>query len=197
MNRDGNAGLHAWRGTAAGLTAACLCACAPLPPYPPGYAACYERVRRQAAELAPGFAALGYRPAAELHLDENMPDAYGLHAMSDVMGDAMPDGRIRLRMSAVCGDDLLARAVVAHEMAHVALQHRGAPTTGLVLAWEGPPPQEREADALALAVLRKVGGDPRAERFLECHANGCGAAGGPKGTPSFRGPSLKASPSGP
>jgi hypothetical protein len=180
-----------------GLVAAWTAACTPLQPYPSGQAACYQRVQRHVAELAPGFAALGYRPSVQLYLDENMDDGYGLRAMSDVMGDARPSGRIRLRISAVCGDNVLARAVVAHEMAHVALQHKGAPTTGVVLAWEGPPPQEREADALAVTVLRKIGGYPGAERFLECHANECGPAGGAKGTPAFRGPPLKASPSAP
>lgn len=172
---------------------ACLClpGCTPMQPYPQGYAACYERMQRHAAELAPGFAALGYRPAVRLSLDDKLPDAYGLHAMSDVMGDALPSGRIRLRPSTLCANDALARAVVAHEMAHVALQHRGAPSTGLVLEWEGPPQQENEANALGLAVLRQTGGYPAAERFLECRLTDCsfGAAAG--GAPTFRSPPRK------
>jgi len=179
------------------FAAACLSACAPVQPYPSGYAACYERIQRHAVELAPGFAALGYRPSVRLSLDDKMPDAYGLHAMSDVMGDALPNGRIRLRASTLCGNDMLARAVVAHEMAHVALQHRGAPTTGLILQWEGPPKQENEANELALAVLRKTGGYPLSALFLECRLKDCGTAGGAKGAPAFRRPPLKASPPAP
>lgn len=176
---------------------AALSACAPLQPFPPGYAACYQRMERHAAALLPGFAALGYQPSVRLFVDEKLPDVYGLHAMSDVLGDALPSGRVRLRASSVCANDTLAQAVVAHEMAHVALQHRGAPTTGVVLTWEGLPPQEREADALALAVLRRINGYPLAMRFLECHSNECGGAAGARGTPSFRGPPLKGSPAAP
>lgn len=180
-----------WAGTAAGLSA-----CASLQRYPPGYEACYERMQRHVAELATGFAALGYRPVVHLSLDEKMDDARGLHAMSDVMGDAVPSGRVRLRPS-LCADDALARAVVAHEMAHVALQHRGVPTSGLILEWEGPPQQENEANALGLAALRKTGADPSSERFLECRLKDCGVGAGAGGTPSFRGRPLKASPSAP
>ena len=42
------------------------------------------------------------------------------------------------------------------------------PDTGLVLEWEGAPRQEREADALALRVLRRTGGPLAAEHFIEC-----------------------------
>lgn len=166
--------------------AATICGCAPIQPYPDGYAACYARMRRHADDLLQGFAALGYRPAVKLQLDEKMPDAYGLNSMQDVLGDAKPDGRIRLRASAVCADDELARAVVAHEMAHVALEHRGSPSTGLVLAWEGPPKNENEANALGLAVLRRIGGHPLSERQLECRLTDCAGMAGPRGTPAFR-----------
>jgi hypothetical protein len=185
------------RAGAAFWLAAALSACAPIQPFPPGHAACYQRMEGHVAELMPGFAALGYQPSIRLFIDEKLPDVYGLHAMSDVLGDALPSGRIRVRASSVCANDRLAQAVVAHEMAHVALKHRGAPTTGVVLTWEGLPPQEREADTLALAVLRRINGYPQAQRFLECHLNGCGGAAGPKGTPAFRGPPLKGSPAAP
>jgi hypothetical protein len=168
------------------------CACAPAKPYPERYAACYQRMEKHAAELAPGFSALGYQPKIHLSLDDRMPDAYGLHAMSDVMGDALPSGRIRLRPATLCNNDALARAVVAHEMAHVALQHRGAPSTGLVLEWEGDPPQEKEANALGLAVLRKVGGYPFSERFLECRLRDCSPGGASAFNPAFRVPPSKA-----
>jgi hypothetical protein len=78
----------------------------------------------------------------------------------------------------LCGDDAVARAVIAHEMAHVALQHRGTPGTGVVLEWEVPP-QEVEADRLALEVLRRTGGHPAAERLLACHLSNCGGMAGP------------------
>ncbi|HEX8964081.1 MAG TPA: hypothetical protein VF801_13855 [Rhodocyclaceae bacterium] len=186
---------RAWAARLAGcLLAACLGACGTLQPYPPGYADCYARVQKHATDLIPAFAALGYRPSVQIYLDEKLPDVYGLHAMSDVMGDALPNGRIRLRISSVCGNDMLARAVVAHEIAHVALQHRGVPPTGLVLAWEGPPPQEREADRLGLAALRQAGGYPAAQAYLECRTGECGVPGGAMGNPSFRGVPRKAAP---
>lgn len=148
-------------------------------------------MQRFAQELAPGFAALGHQPRIRLQLDDKLPDAYGLHAMSDVMGDALPGGRIRLRASSLCGNDVLARAVLAHEMAHVALQHQGTPNTGLVLAWEGPPKQEQEADRLALAALRKSGSYPLSEAWLGCHVGDC-VPSGRQDPRSFRGPPLRA-----
>jgi hypothetical protein len=154
-------------------------------------------MQRHAAQLAPGFAALGYPLTIHLQLDDAMLDGAGFREMSDVMGDAIPSGRVRLRPSWVCGDDAAARAVVAHEMAHVALQHKGVPATGLVLAWEGPPRQENEANELGLAVLRRTGGYPQSERFLECRLRDCSGGTATGGNPAFRGPPLKAVPTAP
>lgn len=149
------------------------CAVAPLSPE---RAACLERMNRHSAELLPGFAALGYRPEVRLQLDEEMRDGRGFRLPDQVLGDAQRSGRIRLRAPAVCGNPAVARAVVAHEMAHVALHHLGTAPTGVVLAWEKPAPQEIEADRLALAVLRRTGGHPASERFIECHLSNCAAA---------------------
>jgi hypothetical protein len=154
-----------------------LAGCATVPPYPPQYAACHERVLQHAGQFMPGFAALGYRPEVRIYLDEEMRDGRGFRAPDNVLGDALPWGRIRLRPAAVCGSDYLARAVLAHEMAHVALQHKGVPGTGLVLAWEKPPQQETEADALALKVLRESGSDWQSIHYIECRLGKCDAAG--------------------
>lgn len=193
---DGKFARAAKRRLALAVAAAWLSACAPLPPYPPGFAACYERMQRHAADLLPAFAALGYRPAVRLSLDEKLPDPNGLRAMNDVMGDAVPNGRIRLRPRPLCADDAMAWAVVAHEMAHVALQHRGVPGTGLVLEWDGPPQQENEADALGLAALRRIGGHTASERFLECRLRDCGGSFG-AATPAFRGAEPRKAPAAP
>jgi hypothetical protein len=59
-------------------------------------------------------------------------------------------------------------------MAHVALGHMGVVNTGLTLAWEPPPQQEIEADALGARVLKMTGSDPRAAEFLYCRLGVCG-----------------------
>ena len=146
--------------------------CAVAPAQSPAHAACLQRMNARAAELLPGFVALGYRPEVRLQLDDDMR-AGGFRQPGEVLGDATPGGRIRLRTSAVCGDAVAARAVLAHEMAHVALKHQGTPGTGVTLEWEKPPQQEIEADRLALDVLRRLGGHPAAERFIECHMTSC------------------------
>lgn len=153
--------------------------CAVVPPQSPAHAACLQRMNAGAEKLLPGFAALGYRPQVRLQLDDDMR-AGGFRQPGAVLGDATPGGRIRLRTAAVCGDPVAARAVLAHEMAHVALGHLGAPGTGITLEWEKPPQQEIEADRLALEVLRRIGGDPAAERFLECHMTSCAGAPAPR-----------------
>ncbi|MDK9725525.1 MAG: hypothetical protein OEL88_11610 [Sterolibacteriaceae bacterium MAG5] len=154
---------------AAGL----LAACTTTQPYPKEYAACYERVQQHAAQLMPVFAALGYRMEPDVRLDEDMVNNRGFRAPDDVLGDAIPNGRIRLRPSRVCASESLARAVLAHEMAHVALQHRGVRGTGVTLAWEKPPQQEIEADGLALKVLRQAGGYPGAVTYVACRLGSC------------------------
>lgn len=172
------------------LIAVLAAACADVRPYPREYAACFDRLQRDAAQLLPGFEAFGYRPLVQFQLNEDMRNARGFRKTDDVMGDAVPSGLIRIRPSRVCGNPVIARAVVAHEMAHVALQHKGVPDTGLVLEWEGAPSQEKEADALALSVLRKSGGPAQAEHFIECRQLlECGAgATGSAGAPAFRRP---------
>jgi len=149
-----------------------LAGCAAAPPQSPAQQACLERMNAHAKELLPGFAVLGHRPEVRIQLDGEMR-AGGFRQPGEVLGDATPGGRIRLRTTAVCGDRAAARAVLAHEMAHVALRHHGTPGTGVTLEWEKPPQQEIEADRLALEVLRATGGDPAAERFLECHMTNC------------------------
>ena len=150
-------------------------ACAVAPAQSPQQAACLQRMNTHVVELLPGFAALGYRPAVHLQLDDEMRNGRGFRQRDGVLGDALPGGRIRLRAESVCGSEFVARAVVAHEMAHVALKHIGMPGNGITLEWEKPPQQEVEADRLALDVLRRTGGHPRAERFIECHLTGCDA----------------------
>jgi len=164
-----------------------LGACTTTQPYPREYAACYEMVQRHAAQLLPVFETLGYRPEIHLQLDDEMRSGRGFRKPDNVLGDAIPSGRIRLRPSRLCGNDAVARAVLAHEMAHVALQHRGAPGSGLVLEWERPAQHETEADELALAVLRKAGGNPLSARYIECRLGACGGApGGSASSPAFR-----------
>lgn len=181
------AGFRRRLGAVAPLLALWLAGCTTTQPYPREHAACYERMQQQAAQLLPAFEALGHRPEIQLHLDEEMRDGRGFRQSPDIMGDALPGGRVRLRPSRVCDNVAIGRAVVAHEMAHVALQHRGAPGSGIVLQWERPPQQEMEADELALAVLLKAGGSPLAVRFIECRLRGCGGSAGGSGTnPAFR-----------
>jgi hypothetical protein len=155
-----------------------LGACAATPPRPE-LAACLARMEAHAAHLRPAFAALGYRPEVYLRLDEDLADGRGFRKGESTLGDASPSGSIRLRPSRVCADEVLARAVVAHEMAHVSLQHRGVPGSGVTLLWEKPPRQEIEADELAYAALMRAGGDPRAATLVSCWLGRCDRPGKP------------------
>lgn len=157
-----------------------LCACAAAPPSPE-LAACLARMEAHAAALRPAFAALGHRPEVYLRLDEDLADGRGFRKGESTLGDASPGGAIRLRPSRVCADEVLARAVVAHEMAHVALQHRGVAGSGVTLLWEKPAQQEIEADELALAALRHAGGDPRAAMLVSCWLGKCDRPDGARG----------------
>ncbi len=161
------------------LVSLLLGACA-LPPPTPEQSACLDRMRAHAAELQPAFAALGYRPEVSLRLDEEMPDGRGFAKSDSILGDASPGGAVRLRPSRLCADEALARAVVAHEMAHVALQHRAIPASGVTLAWE-PQPLEVAANELAYAVLMRAGGDGRAARLIDCWLGRCAPAERPDG----------------
>ena len=69
----------------------------------------------------------------------------------------------------MCGTDdgALAQAVVAHEMAHVALLHHGTAGVGIVREWEDLQRREAQADALGLAALRLTGASQQAMRVLE------------------------------
>lgn len=166
--RSGAGGL-----AAALLGAAFLAGCVSTQPYPQEYAACYQGVQRHAAELMPVFNAMGYRMEIDLRLDDQMLSNRGFRQPEDILGDAIPSGRIRLRASRVCVNTSLARAVLAHEMAHVALQHMGVTGTGVTLEWEKPPKQEIEADELALKVLRQAGGYPASVAYVTCRLGPC------------------------
>lgn len=131
-------------------------------------------MEQHVAALRPTFTALGFTFPVYVRLDEEMADARGFRKSSNVLGDAVTSGTIRLRPSRVCADEALARGVVAHEMAHVALGHLGVINTGLTLAWEKPPQQEIEADELAMRVLLCSGSDPQAVEFLNCRLGACG-----------------------
>jgi hypothetical protein len=155
-------------------------------PMPPELAACHARMEAHAAHLRPAFAALGHRPEVHLRLDEELADGRGFRKGKSTLGDASPSGAIRLRPSRVCADEVLARAVVAHEMAHVALQHRGVPGSGITLLWERPPQQEMEADELAHAALLRAGGDPRAAMLVSCWLGRCDRQGPPGGNSRSR-----------
>ena len=158
-----------------------LGACATAPPRPE-LAACLARMEAHAANLRPAFAALGHRPDVYLRLDEDLADWRGFRKGERTLGDASPGGAIRLRPSRVCADEVLARAVVAHEMAHVALQHRGVPGSGVTVLWEKPPQQETEADELAHAALLRAGGDSRAAMLVSCWLGRCDRPGKPGGS---------------
>jgi hypothetical protein len=162
-----------------------LGACAATPPSPE-LVACHARMEAHAAHLRPAFAALGHRPEVYLRLDEDLADGRGFRKGKSTLGDASPGGAIRLRPSRVCADEVLARAVVAHEMAHVALQHRGVPGSGITLLWEKPPQQEVEADELAYAALQRAGGDGRAAMLVSCWLGRCGRSGLPGGSTRSR-----------
>lgn len=154
-----------------------LGACAAVPPSPE-YIACLARMEVHAVHLRPGFAALGYQPEFRLRLDEDLADGRGFPKGQAILGDASPGGEIRLRPSRVCRDEVLARAVVAHEMAHVALRHRGVPGTGVIVLWEKQP-LETEADELAHAALLRAGGDPRPAQLVACWLGRCNKPGMP------------------
>lgn len=159
-----------------------LGACATVAPGPE-QAACLARMEAHAAHLQPAFAALGYRPEVYLRLDEDLADGRGFRKGDSTLGDASPGGAIRLRPSRLCADEVLARAVVAHEMAHVSLQHRGVPGSGVTVLWEKPPQQEIEADELAHAALLRAGGDPRAAMLVSCWLGKCERPGQPGARP--------------
>jgi hypothetical protein len=154
-----------------------LGACAAVPPSPEQLA-CLGRMEAHAAHLRPGFAALAYQPAFRLRLDEDLSDGRGFSKGGSILGDASPGGEIRLRPSRVCGDEMLARAVVAHEMAHVALRHRAVSGTGIIVLWEKRP-LETEADELAHAALLQAGGDPRPAQLVACWLGRCNKPGLP------------------
>lgn len=149
-----------------------LGACA-LPPLSPAQQACLERMDHHANSLKPAFAALGYKPKILLLLDEDLADGRGFAKSTAILGDSSAGGTIRLRPSRLCSDEVLARAVVAHEMAHVALQHRGLPVEGVIASWDKPPGQETEANALAHAALLLSGGDARSARLVACWLGKC------------------------
>ncbi len=144
-----------------------------MPPLAPELTACLARMEGHAADLMPAFDALGYRPDVHLRLDDDLADVRGFRKPASTMGDALPGGSIRLRPSHVCADDMLGRAVVAHEMAHVVLQHRGVAGSGVTLLWETRPRQEVEADELAYAALTRAGGDARAAVLVSCWLGKC------------------------
>jgi hypothetical protein len=145
----------------------------------PDMVACLTRMENHAASLKPVFAAMGYRFDVHLRLDEELTDGRGFSKSESVMGDASPGGAIRLRPSRLCANDMLGRAVVAHEMAHVALQHRAVAGSGIIVLWEQRAPQEVEADELAYAVLRQAGGDSGAAALVSCWLGKCGSLGNP------------------
>lgn len=159
-----------------------LASCA-MPPLKPELSACLARMEAHATTLRPAFAALGYRPDVRLRLDEDMNDGRGFRQSESTLGDSLPNGNVRLRPSRLCVDDVLGRAVVAHEMAHVALQHRGVAGTGITLLWEKRPWQEIEADELAYAALTRAGGDTRAAALVSCWLGKCGGKVRPEGMP--------------
>jgi hypothetical protein len=162
---------------AATLVSLLLGACAAAPPSPE-HIACLARMEAHAAHLLPGFTALAYQPEYRLRLDEDLADGRGFPKGENILGDASPGGEIRLRPSRVCGDEVLARAVVAHEMAHVALRHRAVPGNGIIVLWEKPP-LETAADELAHAALLRAGGDPRPAQLVACWLGRCNKPGFP------------------
>ncbi len=152
-----------------------LGACA-MPPLAPVHLACLERMEGHAESLKPAFAALGYRSEVHLRLDEYLADGRGFAKSVSTLGDSSAGGSIRLRPSRLCSDAVLARAVVAHEMAHVALQHRGTPSEGIVVLWDKPPRLESEANELAHAALVRSGDDTGAAKLVACWLGKCDGA---------------------
>ena len=142
-------------------------------PVDPAKSLCLQRFDVMTQRLLPAFAAEGYQPAVHLQLDDTLTNGRGFAAPDGVMGDSLPSGRIRLR-SRLCQDQALASIVLAHEMAHVALRHYGAPSSGVTLAWETPR-AELEADQLAQKVLRRTGAPRSLLDFLDCRLGQCEA----------------------
>lgn len=159
-----------------------LGACA-MPPHRPELAACFARMEAHAASLRPGFAALGYQPEVYLRLDEHLADSRGFRSSKATLGDASPGGSIRLRPSRLCVDDVLARAVVAHEMAHIALRHQGVAGNGITLLWDKPPQQEADANQLAFTVLKRTGGGDPAAMLVGCWLGNCDGVAPPESVP--------------
>jgi hypothetical protein len=159
-------------GRLSGLLSVCAALLAGCATVTPESAACLARMKHHAVQVEPGFAALGYTFGYSIVLEEGLYSNRGFPSPPHVMGDALPSGRIRLRPSWVCGDDVQAQAVVAHEMAHVALQHRNTDTSGISLEW-APPRHELEADALGLKALQKAGAPRAAWKFLDCRLGQC------------------------
>jgi hypothetical protein len=145
-----------------------------MSPAGPELTACLSRMEGHVTRLMPAFAALGYRSDVHLRLDEDLSDGRGFRSSASTLGDSSSSGSVRLRPSRVCTNDVLASAVVAHEMAHVALQHRGMAGTGITLLWEKPPRQEAEANELAYAVLTRAGGEADAATLVGCWLGRCG-----------------------
>lgn len=156
-----------------------LAGCA-MPPPRPELASCLARMEGHAASLMPAFASLGYRPDVRLQLDEDLADGRGFRQSANILGDASPGGGIRLRPSRLCADDALGRAVVAHEMAHVALLHRGVAGSGITLSWEPPPRLEVEANELAYVALKRAGGDGHAAVVVSCWLGRCDGIARPR-----------------
>ncbi|GAB2180101.1 hypothetical protein DLREEDagrD3_03240 [Denitratisoma sp. agr-D3] len=124
-----------------------------------------------AQSLLPSFASLGYRPTAYIVMDDTLANGRGFPAAPEVFGDSLPGGRIRLR-SSLCANDAFATIVVAHEMAHLALNHHGTPGTGVSLAWETPQ-NELAADDLARKVLQAQGAPKPWIDYLACRLGQC------------------------
>lgn len=147
-----------------------ITACSNMPS-DPAQAACLSRMEAIAQNLLPAFAAEGYQPTVHLMLDAALANGRGFASPPGVLGDSAPGGRVRLR-PALCANPPWAVVVVAHEMSHIALKHMGGVATGVSLEWEIPP-KEKEADALALAVLKRAGGPRESIAILECRLGGC------------------------
>lgn len=158
------------RSACAVVAALSIAACAHVPSNPE-QAACLSRLEAIAQHLLPAFAAEGYQPTVRIMLDTDLANSRGFASPPGVLGDSVPGGRVRLR-PALCANPPWAVVVVAHEMSHIALNHMGEVSTGVSLEWEIPP-KEKEADALALAVLKRAGGPRESIAILECRLGGC------------------------
>jgi len=137
----------------------------------PARAACQSRMEKLSEQLLPGFAAAGYRPTVVVLLDDKLFNGRGFPSAPEVLGDSMVGGRVRLRPQ-LCDEEAMAVIVMAHEMAHIALNHHGTLATGVNLAWETPR-HEAEADALALTVLKKLHAPKAMLDYLTCRLGQC------------------------